>query len=233
MGSAPAYPGAPARRAPRLWPWVVTLIAGIALAAAGVGLYIAMAVVPLLNHHGVQTPARLHLYLSPGTYNVYQASIGGNTVGSLQILPADVTVVDTRTGTRVHPYASSSVFTLTSSGISYQGYVEFVVTRAGHYLVHVRSPHGITTLVFVAPSLASALTRGLGYLGLVVAGFLLGVLGFVMLIVRGVQRSRRRTPPSQSLGPRCANGHPVGPSDHFCAMCGAPAFSAQPAAGHP
>jgi hypothetical protein len=168
----------------------------------------------------------MRLHLSPGTYDVYQAPIA---VSSVQITPSDVRVFHVDTGSTVPARLTSSVFTLTSGGVSYQGYVEFTVTRAGTYVVRVRSPGGFNTLVFVAPSLTSALTRGLGYLGLVVAGFLVAVLGLVMLIVRAVQRSRRRPVRPQGAGPLCANGHPVARTDRFCATCGAPVYAAQPA----
>ena len=228
-GTSSTYSVAPGERPRLVWPWVVTLVAGVAMAAAGIGLYVAMAVIPLLGHTGTPTPVAFRLQLSAGTFDVYVAPIG--SASSARALgPSDVTVVHAGTGSRVPTYTPSSVFTISSNGDSYQGAVEFQITLAGPYRVHVASPGGSSVAVFVAPSLTSALTRGLGYLALVLVGGLVALLGLVLTIVRSVQRSRRRRPPAR-LGPRCPNGHAVGATDQYCPTCGAPVSAAAPIAG--
>jgi hypothetical protein len=224
------YPGSGtpevARRPPRLWPWVLIMVLGLALIPPGIVVYVSKTVVPLFSHATSETPVTLTTRLSPGTYYVYQATSSAQSfVPELQ--PGDVTVRPTSglAGGVVTPSISQ---TLGANGTLYASQVSFDVVRGGTFSIRVRSPEGVPVSVFVAPSIASTLTRNLGWLGLSGAGALLLVVGLILLIVRGVQRSRRRPPPT--FAPRCANGHPASPHDRFCHVCGAPVYGAPAAA---
>ena|GEM_PF-3811998 len=224
-GMAPA-----ATRPPRLWPWVVLLVIGVLLIPTGVAVYVAKTVQPLLSHTSQQTPTTITETLSTGTYYLFEDSTALNA-GVPTVQPSDVTVRSPDGGVAVQVSAPSLVQTLGANGTSYVGVISFTVLHQGMFNVHVRSPLGVPVDVFVAPGILSTLGRNVGWLGLTGLGGLLFVVGLVLLIVRGVQRSRRKQTPQ--FAPRCANGHPASPQDRFCHVCGAPVYAAAPTMAPP
>ena len=218
----------PAVRRPRLWPWIVTLVAGIALCVACGVVYASSTIVDLFNHTGRATPVAMRLHLTPGTYEVFQLNAGLSSGFLVPVVqPRDVKVTDLagplQLGTVQSPWES-----LIAGGFKYKSTVAFTVSHTGDYAVQVASPASASVDVFVAPSFATALKRGLGWVGLSVLGALVALLGLVLLIVQAVRRSK--SSPRHFVASRCANGHPQRPTDRFCATCGAPVYQAGPAA---
>jgi len=212
---------------PRIWPWILVMVIGVVMVPTGIAVYVAKTVSPLISHQTSDTPTTISMQLGTGTYYVYEDTMGGFA----QALQPDNVSVSPSSALAHPPYELTSVDILGANGTSYQGEVAFDVVRAGDFRIVVRSPGepaspGPPVSVFVAPSLGTTLTRNLGWFGLSAVGGLLFILGLILLIVRGVQRSRRRAPPQ--FEPRCANGHPAHPQDRFCHACGAPVYAAAP-----
>jgi hypothetical protein len=213
-------------RLPRLWPWITLLVVGIAVTVLGAGLFVGETVSAFVDNTARSTPVALHLRLSPGDYRVYQ--------DTSTALPADAGTRLTASQVTVRRVGHPSTFVPVTStdneplfgrrGVAFESVVGFTVVTGGTYVVHVRSPTdpllgAISVQVVVAPSAATLLRRHAGYLALVPIGLVLALVGLVLLIVRGVQRGRRRA--SGGTVPQCPNGHPVRPTDQFCASCGA------------
>jgi hypothetical protein len=197
----------------------------------GIGIYVSKTVAPLLSQRTYDTPGTVVMQLGVGTYYVYEDTGGFNEVLYPVLQPDNVTV-SSSDGLANPPYAPTVAETLGANGTNYEGEVAFNVVNAGDFRIQVRSPQGNSISFFVAPSIVSTLTRNLGWLGLSGGGGLLFILGLVLLVVRGVQRSRRRAPAPQ-LEPRCTNGHLANPEDHFCHSCGAPVYAAAPVMAPP
>jgi hypothetical protein len=201
------------------------MVIGLAMVPTGIAVYVSKTVAPLFSHATSQTPVTVTTRLTAGTYYVYQATSSAQSfVPVLQ--PGDVTI-SSPTGLADGISTPAISQTLGANGSLYLGQVSFDVVRAGVFNIRIRSPQDVPVSVFVAPSITSTLARNLGWVGLSGAGGLLFVVGLILLIVRGVQRSRRRPPPT--FGPRCSNGHPASPQDRFCHVCGAPVYAAPPA----
>jgi hypothetical protein len=216
-------------RPPRLWPWVLVMVLGIALVPTGIAVFVAKGVTPLFEHSTLVTPATFRQELATGTYYVYEQTLADEP-GQALLEPRDVTIRST-SGTYDNEGIPSISDTFQDGGPLYTGQVSFDVTSPGLFTIHVASPHvasssAMPVRVFVAPSITAAFVRNLGWLGVTGGGGLLFVLGLILLIVRGVQRSRRPTP--LTTAPRCANGHPAGPQDRFCHACGTPVYAAAP-----
>jgi len=229
-GVVVTQPPVPAARRPRLWPWIVTLVAGVALCVACGAVYASSTIVDLFGHTGRPTPLTMRLHLAPGTYEVFQLNAGLSGGFPLPVVqPRDVRVTDLagphQLGTVPSPGES-----LVAGGFKYESTVAFSVSHTGDYAVRVASP-GTSVNVFVAPSFGTALKRGLVWVGLSVLGALVALFGLVLLIVQVVRRSR--TSPRRPVTSRCANGHLLRPTDRFCATCGAPAHHGATAAPGP
>lgn len=206
---------------------MVTLLIGIALAASGVAVYASKAAVSLLDHTPQLTPRVDTLSLDPGTYLVFEALsqpvLGADVVPVLT--PRDVTVTSA-SGEHLATSVPGLLETRTYADVSYRGVVSFTVTRSDTYRIRMVLPPGGHAAVFIAPSLSTTLSRGLGWLGLALLGGALAVLGVVLVIVQSVRRGRRRT--VAPLSRRCANGHAAGPADRYCPSCGAPVYAVEP-----
>jgi len=203
----------------RLWPWISILVIGTILVPIGIGAFAASTINALLGGTAVQTPTTIIVHCDPGTYYVFADvnDFTGSPDAPLVISAGDVTVTSPG-GRPVGTYQTSGSETRISSGITFEGVVGFHANVAGRYAVRIASPAGVAVLV--APSLGTSVSRAVGWLIIVPIGAVLFILGLVMVIVRSVQRSKRKTAPVWA--PRCANGHPVGPTDKFCGTCGAP-----------
>ncbi len=217
-----AAPGVTAIRRPlRIWPWVVVLCVGLALGAIGGGVFAVKSVSTLLGivSDARVTPVTLTVHCETGTYLVFEE---GTTAQSQTVLPSDV-VVTGPGGERIRTTFPSTFETRSIDGRFFQNVVSFATPVAGTYRVAVDTP-GRHVVVLVAPSLGTTLQHNLVWLVLGLLGIVPFLLGVTMVIVRAVQRSRRRAR-APSL-PRCANGHPAAPTDKFCASCGAPVYPA-------
>jgi hypothetical protein len=199
------------------------LVIGVMLVPTGIAVYVAKTVSPLLSHTAQLTPTTISTRLSTGTYFIYEDTSSFNA-GFPLLQPSDVTITSPDNGQFVNLATASIGQTLGANGTSYEGMVSFDVTNAGVFNVHVGSPNGEPVDVFVAPGILATLGRNVGWLGASGGGGLLFIVGLILLIVRGVQRSRRRRP--VQFAPRCANGHPANPQDRFCHACGAPVYAA-------
>ena len=196
----------------RLWPWISVLVVGTILVPIGIGAFAASTINALFGGTAVQTPTTIIVHCDPGTYYVF-ADVNAPVV----ISAGDVTVTSPA-GRQVGTYQTSGLETRVSSGITFEGVVGFHANVAGRYAVRIASPAGVAVLV--APSLGTSVSRAVGWLIIVPIGAVLFILGLVMVIVRSVQRSKRKA--ATVWAPRCANGHPAGPTDQFCGTCGAP-----------
>ena len=188
----------------------------------GIAVYVSKSVAPLFSHTTYTTPKKLTIALGVGTYFVYEESSSNSTFSGPQLQPSDVTVTP-QSGVYNNLGASLPDQVLGAGGTFYLSAVSFNVGQPGVFMITIASPQGQSVKVFVAGSIASTLVRNLGWFGFSGAGGLLFILGLVLLIVRGVQRSRRRAP--LQFASRCANGHPASPQDRFCHVCGAPVYA--------
>jgi hypothetical protein len=211
----------PPRRLPRVWPWIVVLVVGVALVPVGVGLFVARGVVPLFDHTPQPTPATLRLSLNAGDYFVFQQSGLRELAPPGEVTPGDVAVRGSDGTTILVAYPGSDE-TLESQGVAYEAVAGFHVASSGSYLVHVRSPGGEVVFVFVSASIGTVVGSQVGWIALVPIGTLLAFGGLIGLIVAGTRRSRRRREAAAPPVPRCARGHTVGYGDRFCPACGAP-----------
>jgi hypothetical protein len=213
-----------AARRPRIWPWIVTIVVGIALTATGFGLFVGRTIVGLFSHQASYTPYAKTTQLDAGTYYVFEATSSFGGLAGPRITPDDVAVTSDATGA-VPSFRPSGSETISSDGTSFQTVVGFLAEVAGSYRVRVASPGGTRVPIFVAPSIGTSLRSGVGWLGLAGVGGVVALVGFVVLIAQLVRRGRTRGPPR--FAPRCSNGHPVRPTDRFCAACGAPVYPIQ------
>jgi hypothetical protein len=212
--------GAVEQRRPRVWPWVVILVVGVAMTVGGFSVFVGRTIVALLDHPVSTTPYTHVSHFDTGTYYVFEAETA--TFNGPQTTPLTVTVSAVGGG-RVPLFRPAATETITSGGNAYRGVVGFTIDVAGRYLVTVETEGGVGRApIFVAPSITTSLRSGVGWLGLAGLGIVVGLLGLVMMIVQLTRRSRRRAPPG--VAPRCANGHLAGPTDRFCATCGAPVY---------
>lgn len=179
------------------WGAVVLLCAAI-LAVVGVIGVISSAgggVLEALGSPVVSTPTSMTRTLTPGTYVVFELVGTSQHVGPLTTtqshfvtLRPDQVTVTSPTGATVPVEAATDVETLTRGNGIFRGAAQFDVVNAGTYQVAVTAS-GLE--VVLGPSVLSSLGRSVGWLLTVGVGVLLGILGFVLLIV-GFFRLRRR-----------------------------------------
>lgn len=199
------------------------MVVGFALIPSGIAIYVVKTVAPLFNNQVHETPTTYTQQLAAGTYDVYEQSPflqSGPTLPRRDVSISPASGITAGNG-------SNSVSTLVADGVPYLSQFSFDVVTPGDYTIAVASPQGESVSMFVAPSVGSALARNLGWLGLPGGGALLFVVGLLVLIVRGVQRSRLRPRPV-FYAPHCANGHQASVQDRFCHTCGAPVYAAAP-----
>ncbi len=171
------------------------------------------------------TPVTLTVHCETGTYLVFEQ--GSPSLGQ-GVLPYEV-VVTGPSGESVDTTFPSTTETRTLGGQSFLSVVSFNTAVAGTYRVAITTP-GQTVAVLVAPSLGTAVAHDLVWLVLALLGIVPFLLGATMVVVRTVQRTRRRA--RAPLPARCANGHVAAGTDRFCAACGAPVYGSGTVAVH-
>jgi hypothetical protein len=187
------------RRARGFFVWgTVLLVGGVLLAAVGITGIIAKTgggIRDDLRAPVVATPAAFTRDLTPGTYLVYELTGTSDHFGPVTTsrdtgvtLTPDRVDVTAPSGAAVPVSYATADETLTRGRSTYTGAVRFVVDSPGAYRVAVTAPD---LQVVVAPSIVSAFSRALAWLGLIASGGLIAVFGGVLLIV-GVVRGRRK-----------------------------------------
>jgi hypothetical protein len=209
-----------AARRPLIWPWVVVLSVGIVMGAVGGGVFAVRSFSTLLSvvNHARLTPTTFTLQCETGTYEVFER---GTAYSTLSLTPADV-IVTGPGGDRIATSIPTTSESRLVSGRSFFSVVSFATPVGGTYRVRVAPARG-EAIVVVAPSFATSFRHNAWWLAVSLLGIGPFLLGAIMVIVRAVQRSRRRplAPPAH-----CTNGHRAGPSDRFCASCGAGVYPA-------
>jgi hypothetical protein len=208
-------------RRPLLWPWVVVLSVGIVMGAVGGGVFAVRSFSTLLNvvNDARLTPTTFTIQCETGTYEVLEQ---GTAFSTSSLTPADVKVTGPG-GQRIATSIPTTSETRLVGGRSFFSVVSFDTPVGGAYRVRVAPAHG-AAIVVVAPSFATSFRHNAWWLAVALLGIVPFLLGAIMVIVRAVQRSRRRPRLTPSM--RCANGHPAAPTDRFCASCGAAVYPA-------
>jgi len=178
---------------------LVLLLVGVVMAIGGIAGFVSTAS-SLISGLGTPqtTPAQITRTLDGGTtYAVYElATSGTGTTADPylgNIAPGDITVMASD-GTTVHVSESPSFSqTFSDNAKTYVVVATFDPPSTGTYVVDI-STEGSTVLV--APSI-TAIGKALPWVGLLVLGVLLGIVGLVVLIVGLVRRSSRKTPVAQ------------------------------------
>lgn len=199
---------------------------GLALGALGGGVFAYRSVRSLLSvvDDARVTPVTIAVHCETGTYLVFEL---GTAEQDAAARPLGVVVTDPGgAGIPTTPPDGTEIRSV--GGRSFVSVVSFATPVAGTYRVAIGAG-GRHVEVVVAPSLSTAVAHDVWWLVLGVLGLVPLLVGVTMVIVRAVQRSRRRThAPSP---PRCANGHRAAATDRFCASCGAPVYPAVTMAG--
>ncbi|MGD0084929.1 MAG: hypothetical protein ABSD78_17290 [Acidimicrobiales bacterium] len=187
---------------PPLWLSVPLLVVGIVafvVSVAGVSDALVHSIYDAPMFHA---PGTEQLKCEPGLYAFYVENGSGNiSAGSIRVTgpePANTTVPVQTT---------STVQSFSNAGTSFSGNLVFNVTATGTYSITVGSGPAD---VIVAPTLAAAAERNLGWALGLIAGALAALAGLILLIVGLVQRSRARKIARQFPGP-VWGGPPVGP----------------------
>jgi Protein of unknown function (DUF2510) len=181
---------------PHLAVGILTIVLGTALGITGLGVGISKVV---HNVSGISstTPTDIRTHLDSGTWQIYVAESGFNNDAPV-IVPTDVTVTSAggeQLATR--PTPSGLTETVSTDGTTYLGEVQFSVPSSGTYDVSVQGPPGVG--IRLSNSLGQVAKRAAVWFGLMGAGFLIGVLGIVLLIV-GIVRRRDKRPVAPFTG---------------------------------
>jgi len=163
----------------------VVLVLALALGATAVALLVGHAgstVLATARAPITTTPVTELLQLQARTYEVYVAA-------PAPLDPGQVSVTSQQTGASLPVTAVSGSEVVTRGGQTFAAAVRFDVAAAGVYQVQIAAP-GLQ--VIVAPSLLSALSGALTWVGVGVAALALGVVGIVLLIAGLVSASHAR-----------------------------------------
>jgi hypothetical protein len=180
-----ASPNTAVRRpGPALWLSILLLILGIAgIVVSGLGVGRAV-VHSILDAPVLTSPGKEQVLCRSGTYLLYVE----NGSSSLSATTASVTVTGPG-GENIPVEAESTSQTFSKNGQQFSGALGFVASTAGTYTVSV---HTSGSSVLVAPSFTTAAQENIGWIvGIFVSG-ILALVGFVLLIVGIVRRSRAK-----------------------------------------
>jgi hypothetical protein len=172
---------------------IIVIVIGTVMGIGGLAEGIVKIVHDIVGRHEI-TPADITAHLSSGTWEVYVDEDSGLATLS----PADVTVTSS-TGQQipVRPTPANVTETLSTGNNSYLGQVEFTIKTSGSYDVHVGGPPG--ERVLLSKSLGDVAKNAAIWFVLMGIGFLVGVLGVVLLIVGIVRRRRARWTPAMAM----------------------------------
>jgi hypothetical protein len=138
------------------------------------------------------SPTEFQRHLDTGTWEVF----AGQGIGI--IAPSDVTVTGSD-GARIATRGlGNTTETRTTGGFTYDGEVEFTISHAGEYDVHVNGDPG--TPILLSKSFGDLLRHAARWFALMGLGILIGIVGVVLLIVGMVRRSRARRPAFAGAG---------------------------------
>jgi hypothetical protein len=180
-----ASPNSTVRRpGPALWLSILLLVlgvAGVVASAFGIGTAVLHSIVdaPVLT-----SPGKEQVVCRAGTYLLYVEN-GSN---SLSATTASVTVTGPG-GENVPVETEATSQSFKKNGEQFSGELGFITSTAGTYTVSV---HTSGASVLVAPSFTTAAQENIGWIvGIFVSG-ILALVGFVLLIVGIVRRSRAK-----------------------------------------
>lgn len=195
---SPASPAIPLPRR-NMAIWIVLLVAGVLIGTTGVFMG-AMPIVRATSSDNILSiPGDATFDLDAGSYMIYEhtgtsARSGPVTTYRKQTPTTDrsrVRVVDSSgQSLNIRPQGFGATHTLTRGNDTYTGVAQFTVTSAGTYTVEV--PRADPGQAVVAPTLGDLFRELLPWAGLGLLGFLLALIGLVMLIVVLVKNRRAR-----------------------------------------
>jgi Protein of unknown function (DUF2510) len=215
---------------PRLVVAIIVIIIGTITGIGGLAAGITSAVHDVRGIATGISPGTVSRHLDTGTWEVY----GGDGSGEFQ--PSDVTVTGSD-GTQIptRPLGNNTTQSRTSGGVSYDGEVEFTISRAGQYRVHVGGEPG--TPYLLSKSFGDVVKHAALWFVVMGFGILIGIIGVVLLIVGIVRRRNRRYPSMQGGGYQVASfgGSGIPPAPGQPGQPGQPVGQpvAQPAANQP
>jgi hypothetical protein len=199
-------PGPPSRALKRIgWSIVALGLCLVALSATFLVIDISSAVRAAVGGTSYRTPVDQSIQLGAGDYVVYQqtgTASGGRISGNggycngclapLTLQPRDVQVTGPD-GAAIATGYPRGADTLTRNGEIYSGAVSFHAAHSGRYEIRVH-PAGAETVIISKDIVSEVLSGLIWVLGLVAGGLLL-VIGFILLIVHWTRRSRVNRPP--------------------------------------
>jgi len=191
---------------------IVAMVIGAALGITGITLSVRTFVNDFYGP-GAVAPADFTTHLDSGDWHVYVAEPGLSDFGpsAPPLSPSDVTISG-NDGTPIPiNYAGDSSVTISVGTTTYDEELSFTITTSGEYTVTVSAPPG--TRIKLGRSIASSAHHAAKYLVLAGVGFLVGLIGLVMLIVGIVRRQNAKRPavtPFQAGAPRPAGAPPAG-----------------------
>jgi hypothetical protein len=177
------------------------MVVGVLLAVVGGGLFVRSAgssVIETFTTPVRVTPLDVTLDLDEGTYVIYEATAQGRNTGSstagldrgATISADDVTVLDS-SGAPVIVEDPRFDETIDRDNLTFTGVVRFTVDDAGPHRIQVE---GSGQQVLVAPSLVGSFGEAVAWLGLIGLGVLLAIVGVVLFIVGLIRGAQSASP---------------------------------------
>lgn len=206
---------------PRLAISIATLVIGVAVAAAGLGVTIVKVADEFQGpiHHAGDPAYTEHL--DHGTFELFEGVTSSGVTTPLQgprgITGLQVTGAD---GTPLPVDTNPANETLGRSGIEFQAIASFKTPAAGDYRIEVAGDAGEPFII--KSSFGDVARRAAGWLAMMGAGILIAITGVVMLIT-GIVRRRRAHRVAY------ATGYPAG----YPAAAAPPVPSLPPAGWYP
>ena len=203
---------------------LVLTIGGLVLTILGFVMAV-VSVAGALRGPSLVVPGTTTVHLDPGTKAIYE-----ETFSFSGITPSDVTITGPKGDVRVRAVGGSQ--TITVNGTSYRARAEFDVDKSGDYRIEIT---GVPpTEVILGDLVTDTFKRAAPWL---ILGFVAGiamVVGFIVLIVGLVRRSRAKRPPTPPrYGYGGPGGYPPGPGYPAPGYGAPPGYGPQPGYGAP